>query len=259
MKKIFILIFLLLSSVIAEGAPPSRIFTYVEGAKVKPDEVTANEDAIFTYLIRGVDTFASALTTDNILDGTITNIDISGTAAITYGKLSLSNSILNADISASAGIVDSKLATISTAGKVSGAALTSLANIPSGAGNVPSANLPGGGVTLPTGAIFFMVTGSCPTGTTDVTTTYSNKFVRINATGGSTGGADTDSITLTTTELPAHTHSISGYADTGGSAAVTIQTNLTSASVNTGSAGSGAAFTVDTVPAYVTAKCCQVN
>ena len=49
--------------------------------------------------------------------------------------------IVNADISASAAIADSKLAQITTAGKVSGSALTSLANIPAGAGNIPAANL----------------------------------------------------------------------------------------------------------------------
>lgn len=53
--------------------------------------------------------------------------------------------IVNAEISASAAIADSKLATISTAGKVSGAALTSLANIPAGAGVIPAANLPATG------------------------------------------------------------------------------------------------------------------
>lgn len=51
--------------------------------------------------------------------------------------------ITNAKISASAGIVDTKLATISTAGKVSGAALTSLASIPAGAGTIPLTNIPG--------------------------------------------------------------------------------------------------------------------
>jgi hypothetical protein len=56
--------------------------------------------------------------------------------------------IVNADISASAGIVDTKLATISTAGKVSGAALTSLSSIPAGAGIIPAANLPGGSDTV---------------------------------------------------------------------------------------------------------------
>ena len=50
--------------------------------------------------------------------------------------------IVNDDINSAAGIVDTKLATISTAGKVSGAAITSLSSIPAGAGVVPSANLP---------------------------------------------------------------------------------------------------------------------
>lgn len=50
--------------------------------------------------------------------------------------------ITNAKVAAGAGIVDTKLATISTAGKVSGAALTLLPNVPSGAGVLPSANSP---------------------------------------------------------------------------------------------------------------------
>lgn len=49
--------------------------------------------------------------------------------------------ITNANISASATIADTKLAQISTAGKVSGAALTSLSSIPSAAGVIPAANL----------------------------------------------------------------------------------------------------------------------
>jgi hypothetical protein len=53
-------------------------------------------------------------------------------------------SIVNADVSASAAIVDTKLAQITTASKVSGTALTGLANIVSGAGKIPLDNLPGG-------------------------------------------------------------------------------------------------------------------
>ena len=49
--------------------------------------------------------------------------------------------ITNAKVAAAAGIVDTKLATISTAGKVSGAALTSLTSVPAGAGKVPVANI----------------------------------------------------------------------------------------------------------------------
>jgi hypothetical protein len=53
----------------------------------------------------------------------------------------VNGNIDNANIKASAGIVDSKLAQLTTAGKVSGVALTSLASIPSGAGVIPIANL----------------------------------------------------------------------------------------------------------------------
>ena len=53
----------------------------------------------------------------------------------------VNGNIDNANVKASAGIVDSKLAQITTAGKVSGAALTSLTSIPSGAGIIPIANI----------------------------------------------------------------------------------------------------------------------
>lgn len=46
----------------------------------------------------------------------------------------------NTNIAASAAIVDTKLAQISTASKVSGAALTSLGSIPTGGGTIPAKN-----------------------------------------------------------------------------------------------------------------------
>jgi len=49
--------------------------------------------------------------------------------------------ITDVNISASASISDTKLGQITTAGKVSGAAITSLTSIPSGAGVIPVANL----------------------------------------------------------------------------------------------------------------------
>ncbi len=48
--------------------------------------------------------------------------------------------VTNAKVAAAAAIVDTKLAAITTAGKVSGAALTLLGNTPSGAGRIPRAN-----------------------------------------------------------------------------------------------------------------------
>ena len=50
----------------------------------------------------------------------------------------------NTNIASNAGILDSQLSSINTAGKVSGAALTSLASVPSGAGLLPVANIPVG-------------------------------------------------------------------------------------------------------------------
>lgn len=52
--------------------------------------------------------------------------------------------IANDKVSPAAAIVDTKLAQITTAGKVSGAALVLLPNIPAGAGIIPVANLPVG-------------------------------------------------------------------------------------------------------------------
>lgn len=118
---------------------------------------------------------AGVINTTGILDGTIANIDIdsaaaiagskiqalsvganagvipstgitdahiAANAAIAITKISGGAGIVNADVNASAAIVDSKLAQITTAGKVSGAALTSLSSIPSGAGAIPAANAP---------------------------------------------------------------------------------------------------------------------
>lgn len=129
------------------------------------------------------------------------------------------------------------------------------------------------GIGLPTGAIFFMITGSCPTGSTDVSTTYSNKFVRINATAASTGGTDTHTHAAGTYAGPSHTHSVpySGWSttskvgnstdlDTGkGSEASDITTaNNTSGAGGTG-AVTGTSASADNVPAYVTMKACQVD
>ena len=57
--------------------------------------------------------------------GSVVNADIATGAAIAYSKLNLTGNVTNADIASGASIVDTKLATISTAGKVSGSAITS--------------------------------------------------------------------------------------------------------------------------------------
>jgi hypothetical protein len=87
-----------------------------------------------------------------IVDGIVANADLAADAvknnvvatdaAIAYSKLALTGAVKAADIEAAAAIPDSKLAQITTASKVSGAALTSLASIPAGAGVIPAANVP---------------------------------------------------------------------------------------------------------------------
>lgn len=77
--------------------------------------------------------------------------------------------ITAANISASAAILDTQLNQITTAGKVSGTALTGLASIVSGAGIIPSANLPA--ATPNVGMAIQVVnteTGAVSTGTTQM-------------------------------------------------------------------------------------------
>src|SRR3990167_3467452 len=81
----------------------TKSFTFTVGSTIIASEHNSNFDVIF-----------------NDYNGNITNANISGTAAI----------------------VDTKLNQITTASKVSGAALTALASVPSAAGLLPIANLP---------------------------------------------------------------------------------------------------------------------
>jgi hypothetical protein len=58
------------------------------------------------------------------------------------------SNIVNADIDSAAAIADSKLAQITTAAKVSGAAVTLLTSVPSGAGVLPNINNIGGALEI---------------------------------------------------------------------------------------------------------------
>lgn len=70
-------------------------------------------------------------------NGSIDNANIKAGAAIAYSKLNLTGLVANTD-----------LVTITTAGKVSGAALTLLPNTPSAAGVLPNINNIGGAVEI---------------------------------------------------------------------------------------------------------------
>lgn len=81
MKKI-LLIVLLLVATYAWAAPPSRVATYTSGALILSNDVTSNEDAIFTYLQNGVDT---------VKDNSILNADVNASANIQADKLNLTS------------------------------------------------------------------------------------------------------------------------------------------------------------------------
>lgn len=82
----------------------------------------------------------------------------------------------------------------------------------------------------------------------DLNTT--NRFLRGASTSGSTGGAET--VTLTTAELPAHTHPLTMYNANGGGSAGIQESSASGGSGGqvTGSAGSGGAFSI--LPKYYT-------
>ena len=118
-----------------------------------------------------------------------------------------------------------------------------------------------------TGDVILSSNATTPTGWNDVSATYSNKFIRINATALSESGSDshthggvTGAHTLTVAEMPAHTHTAIIAAASGPS--VGDSGAIVAGTSNTSSAGGGGSHThtvasADNVPAYVTLKAYQ--
>jgi hypothetical protein len=88
-------------------------YTFSAGATIIASQHNANNNTIV-----------------NAINGGLDNANIASNAGIVYSKLVLTGNILNGDLSASLNLPDSKLAGISTAGKVDGAALINLNNTP---------------------------------------------------------------------------------------------------------------------------------
>ena len=141
-------------------------------------------------------------------------------------------------------------------------------------GTITSEDLAGSlsGNSLPVGAVFFMLTGNCPAFTTDISATYPNLFIRISATAGTLGGADTHTHTAGSLTGTAHTHTISGTtagaADTpqestgaGNPTPPESHTHTFSATSSSGGGGaiSGTSASSDNVPAFITMKLCRVD
>lgn len=87
----------------------------------------------------------SSITRGNTLPDSSAKADFHN--LIDSATVSVSN-IINSDLSGSAGITNANLAQITTASKVSGAAITLLTSVPSGAGVLPLANRIDTSVTL---------------------------------------------------------------------------------------------------------------
>lgn len=104
------------------------------------------------------------------------------------------------------------------------------------------------GIMMPSGAVFFMITGSCPTGSTDVSATYTDKFLMVNATAGSTGGSAT------------HSHDVpyDSWA-TGGSYSGNGYVVVGGASTNNSANADEATDSASSLPPYITAKLCKVS
>lgn len=227
---------------------------------------------------------------DNILNHSLVNADISVSAAITASKIDFSvmsavgattpagatftTLSTNGDTTigdAAADTLTVKANTIKFGGATADSIYTTLTvtdpTVTSKTVTIPNAN----SVTLPSGAAFYMLTGSCPPGTTDVSATYANKYLKVNSTAGTSAGAvltaTTDAHTISQGELPSYNLSFTRYDGNGsGSTGVQGTTNgATATTQNVSSSGSGTSFTMTIStpttlePSSLTAKLCQVD
>lgn len=218
MKKILLIILIsMVSTWNVQAAAPTRAFTYVANNTIDPAQNNTNENALYSYLQVGVDTYAA---------GSITGAAVSSSASIPYVSLSLSGSIVNADISSSAAISDSKLAQITTASKVSTAALTgSLVGL--------AYAVPAGGIIMWSGSIVSIPTGWVICDGTNGTPDLRDRFVVGAGTTysvGGTGGATT------------HTHSVSNLG-WGTAAAVNVSGQLLAGPTDGGASWSNNSIT----------------
>ena len=113
-------------------------------------------------LVWGFNCYAGTATrhTTYATNGEVNSVNLNGNFDNVYNVVN--GNIENVNIKSNAAIVDTKLAQITTAGKVSGAALTLLTSVPSAAGLLPAAN---GGTGYTTLAAAMDASGLAPTDT----------------------------------------------------------------------------------------------
>lgn len=173
--------------------------------------------------------------------------------------------IVNADCASTMALVDTKLASITTAGKVDGSAITNLANTPSGAGTLPLANtqnyIPSGGIIMWSGTIATIPSGWVLCDGTNSTPDLRNRFiVGANADSGGiakstiTGSAAQSggSTTISQANLPSYNLSFTRY-DGNGSGLIGVQGTNNGASASSQTVASGGSGTAYTQPFYALA------
>lgn len=258
MKKIIIGFLLLMSSCDPLwAAPPTRQVVYEPNETILSADVSSNENVIFNYLQAGVDTIA---------DGSIVNADLSASANIQADKLNLTSIVQN--IANTGTFTNTGNATVTGTLSVSStvtANSVTFATLPAGAMMAwPTTTAPNGWLLCDGSAVsrttysgLFAVI-STTFGAGDSSTTFNvpnakGKFL-IGLDGadtdfdamGETGGAKTH--TLTTDEMPAHTHTIpSRTSSSAGSVqrAVDADNNTTQLdTITSSSAGGGAAHSI---------------
>jgi hypothetical protein len=111
----------------------SQVATANELSELTDVNITTPADGALLFYDTGTSTWIDNVVSGDITiadtgvaaigSGVIINDDVNASAAIVYSKLNLTDSILNADINSAADIADTKLATLSTANKVSLSAL----------------------------------------------------------------------------------------------------------------------------------------
>lgn len=183
----------------------------------------------------------------NLASAAVTAVKIAGSAFRTgYGVKQHTDSTIMVEIASSS-------PGLSVAGSGLTAVVTGIATLQSG-------GIDGGRA----GDMILSSNTNTPSGWTDISTTYANKFIRISATALTAGGADThthtgttDSHVLTIAQMPAHTHT---YSITGAAGSGTSGGDVGSGGT-TGSTGGGGGHTHgfttgsgNNVPAFITSK-----
>lgn len=262
--QLLLSVFLVFLTTSVNAAPPTRQAVYTPSTTILSADVTANENVIYNYLQAGVDTYA---------DGSIVNADVSGSANIQSDKLNLTS-------------IAQSIANTGTFANTGNATITGTLTVSStlSVNGVENAHVPSGVImawttdTAPTGWLLCY-------GQAVSRTTYSDLFAVISTTYGSGDGSTTFNVpdlrgrfilgqddmggssanrvtdtdadtlgnadgaenkTLTTTELPAHTHTFSITSSNSGGTTGIIQGSNQGAGDHTSAAssstGSGSAY-----------------